>query len=323
MLIPSGSAEAAIVVEAIDDDIVEETETVAIEIEPQPTAYEVGAASSAVVSLISDDVDSSVSPIVSVVATDAQANEAGTATAVLTFSLDQPAAGDLAVAYSVTGSATPGDDYQALPGTVVFALGQQEIDLTVTPIDDDVVEDEENIIVTIDSDDDYEIDTIASTAAVVIVSDDANVSPSEPQVSLVVNDSKAAEAGLDQGQFTVSLDQPAGSPPVVNYSVAGTALSGADYQALSGSIAVAMGADSAVIDILPLDDLLVEMNETVEVTLTAGTDYQLGATTSGVVTISSDDVAMPSDPVVSLTVSDGAAAGRVDTGVITRPSGGE
>ena len=35
---------------------------------------------------------------------------------------------------------------------------------------------------------------------------------------------------------------------------------------------------------------MIESDETVEVTLTAGTDYQLGATISGSVTISSDDV---------------------------------
>ena len=115
--------------------------------------------------------------------------------------------------------------------------------------------------------------------------------------------------GLDTGVIALSLDQAAASEVTVSYTVGGTATSGTDYTALSGTAVFAVGADTVALTVTPIDDGLIESDETVEVTLTAGTDYQLGATTSGVVTISSDDVAMPTDPVVSLTVSDGAAAG--------------
>ena len=57
----------------------------------------------------------------------------------------------------------------------------------------------------------------------------------------------------------------------MTYSVAGTATPDDDYTALSGSVVILAGETSAVIDVTVLDDLLVEVAESVIVTLTGAT----------------------------------------------------
>ena len=208
---------------------------------------------------------------------------AGLDTGVITLSLDQAAASEVTVSYTVGGTATSGTDYAALSGTAVFAVGADTVALTVTPIDDGLIESDETVEVTLTAGTDYQLG--ATTSGVVTISSDDVAMPTDPVVSLTVSDGAAAEGGLDTGVITLSLDQAAASEVTVSYTVGGTATSGTDYTALSGTAVFAVGADTVALTVTPIDDGLIESDETVEVTLTAGTDYQLGATTSGVVTI--------------------------------------
>ncbi|MDJ0852853.1 MAG: Ig-like domain-containing protein [Myxococcota bacterium] len=103
----------------------------------------------------------------------------------------------------------------------------------------------------------------------------------------------AAEPDVD-GQFTVSLEEIASTVTTVTYSVAGTAASGVDFDALSGTVDIAPGALSATIDVTVIDDLEIEGAETVVVTLTGvsgDADVALGTADSATVTIADDDVA--------------------------------
>lgn len=59
-----------------------------------------------------------------------------------------------------------------------------------------------------------------------------------------------------------------GSPITVNYSGFGTAANGMDYTTLTGSVVIAAGAQTATIDVTPVNDALLESAETVVVTLT-------------------------------------------------------
>ena len=57
----------------------------------------------------------------------------------------------------------------------------------------------------------------------------------------------------------------------MNYTVSGSATADADYTALPGSVTIPANTFSATIDVAVLDDILVEGDETVTLTLT-GTD---------------------------------------------------
>ena len=60
-------------------------------------------------------------------------------------------------------------------------------------------------------------------------------------VTLTASAAEAREAGLQPGGFTVTRDGDTSAPLTVHYVVSGTAIAGADYQALSGSGAVRGG----------------------------------------------------------------------------------
>ncbi len=78
----------------------------------------------------------------------------------------------------------------------------------------------------------------------------------------------ADEAGLVNGEFTVTLSNPSSTDTVINYTVAGSASSGNDFTPLSGTVMILAGSTSATISVPVADDSLVEGTETVSVTLT-------------------------------------------------------
>ena len=87
-------------------------------------------------------------------------------------------------------------------------------------------------------------------------------------VSILANDPIAGEPN-DDGQFTVSLTNPSDSPTTIAYTVTGSANSGIDFAALSGTITLPAGITSGIIDLAVIDDLIVEGDEDVTITLTS------------------------------------------------------
>ena len=114
-------------------------------------------------------------------------------------------------------------------------------------------------------------------------------------VSLTATDPTGSEPGTDDGLFTVRLDGGQLAPPggiTVNYSVSGTAAAGADYVSLGGSVLIPAGASSATIPVDVLNDQVIELAESVALTLTGTNNAsatihpsQNGAT----VTVNDDD----------------------------------
>src|SRR6185436_19862960 len=82
-----------------------------------------------------------------------------------------------------------------------------------------------------------------------------------------------------------------GSALLVNYTVGGTATAGSDYTTLSGSVSIPIGQASATISVPVLDDAIVEVSETVVVTLSASVNYTVMAPSQATVTISDNDTA--------------------------------
>ena len=87
----------------------------------------------------------------------------------------------------------------------------------------------------------------------------------------------------------------------MRYTVSGTATPGSDYEALTGTLSLGAGQNTATLLVNPVNDNAFEPNETVVATLTADPAYGIGASASGTVTIESDDI-QPPEP-TSLQVS--------------------
>ena len=87
-------------------------------------------------------------------------------------------------------------------------------------------------------------------------------------VKILPSDTRMTEAG-DNGSFTVVRTGDLSQPLNVPYTVSGAATPGSDYEALSGTVTIPAGANSAAITLRSLADSVVESQEAITVTLTS------------------------------------------------------
>src|SRR5260221_4280479 len=108
-------------------------------------AYTVGSPSSATVTIADNDQPPPPLPIVTVVAADVNASEFGD---IGTFTITRTGStgGSLTVNYGLGGAAQNGIDYQQLPASVTISAGAASADITVTPINDSIVETDERVV---------------------------------------------------------------------------------------------------------------------------------------------------------------------------------
>ena len=287
----AGQTSATIDVAVIDDSILEDNESVTLTLDSITTGDAdilIGAADSATITISDNDI-----AILTIAANDATASEPGN-DGQFTVSISNASDTDTVVAYAIGGDATSGDDFTPLTGTVTILAGQTSATIDVTVIDDSILEDAENVTVTLESitsgDSDISLG-LDSTATVTISDDDA------AEVTITANDAAAAEPS-DDGQFTVSISNISDTDTVVSYTISGDAAAGDDFAALSGTVTILAGQTFAFIDVDTLDDSLIEASETVTVSLagiTSGdSNVSIGSIDSATVTIADDDAGIVS-----------------------------
>jgi subtilase family serine protease len=110
-------------------------------------------------------------PTVTMEATVPTTPENGTTPGIITVRRTGSTDADLVIPYAVRGSATPGSDYQPLPGTVTIPAGATTATIAVVPIDDTLVENDETVMAVVSADPGYQVGT-PSSATVTIINDD-------------------------------------------------------------------------------------------------------------------------------------------------------
>lgn len=141
----------------------------------------------------------------------------------------------------------------------------------------------------------------AGGSAFAVLLNDGDWGDVSPPLSISIGDVQIAEgnSGTTQAVLTVTLSEASSETVTLDYSTAdGTALAGSDYEAASGTLTFAPGETSKTITVNVLSDTVVEPNETFVVNLSNATGATI-ADGQGVVTITNDDVSLP-----SLTISD-------------------
>ncbi|MBO0322826.1 gliding motility-associated C-terminal domain-containing protein, partial [Muricauda sp. CAU 1633] len=194
--IPDGSDQATITITPIDDGDVEADETVTVTL-AAGTGYTVGAPASDTVTIESED-----TAVATITANDSAAAESPVNTGQFTVNLGATngTGSPITVGYTVTGDATPGDDYNALSGSVNIPNGQQAATILVTPIDDGLTELDETVIVTLDAGAGYIVGT-PDNATVTIASDD-DVQPSG--YTVIINQDPINAANQSAVSFSFS-----------------------------------------------------------------------------------------------------------------------
>ena len=274
VIIPAGSATVMVQFNPIDDKNVESDETVVVTITPKPT-YTVSG-SSAQVKIMDDDLLT-----VTIFPTDSSAAEPSTPGR---FSVKREGdlTGNLVVNYTVSGAASNGVDYVSLPGSVIIPSGMASADIVLTPIDDNLTEGDESVILTLVTNVAYNIGTPG--AATLFIRDDEKVS-----VSITATDNAASEPGDNTGRFQISRGPVVNGNLTVNFAISGTATPGVDYVPLDNPVVIPDGASSVSFDLIVFDDLHQEPTEDVILTLLPSTNYNLGSPNQAKVTIADDD----------------------------------
>ncbi len=276
-IVPQGQTFVDIPLEVFDDFTEEDDETVTITILPGP-GYNVGASGDATITIADNDQ----TPEVTIVATAPNAFEGGSP-AVLTFTRTGFTDFALDVFYGISGNAQVGSDFQPFGTNVQIPIGETSVTVEVNAVDDEVIEDDKSVIVTLANNAAYDIGQ-PSNATVTIVNDDL------PEVAIEATDNFASEAGQEPAEYTFTRTGPLGNTLTVEYTISGAATNTADFNTIADSIEFGVGQATTTLVITPVDDQLAEGFEDLTLTLDNIGTYAITAPGSATVVLDDDDV---------------------------------
>ena len=292
-----------------DDSAAEGNETVILTL-ASGTGYDVGSASMHTLTITDNETPST--PQANFAAsTSSAAESAGTRNIVV--NLSPVPTGNVTVNYTLSGTALRGTDYSisgvsSNSGTItVGTSGTANIPVAIT--DDSVVEESEEVILTLGIGTGYDVGTAITTHTLTITNNDT------PEANFAASTSSAAESAGTRN-IAVNLSPVPLGNVTVNYTLSGNATRDTDYtisgvSSTSGTITVGTSG-TANIPVEITDDSAVEGDETVILTLGSGTGYDVGTTTTThTLTITDNDRVAP-PPEVTITggsaVTEGGAA---------------
>ncbi|MFB2806433.1 Calx-beta domain-containing protein, partial [Microcystis sp. BLCC-F209] len=238
-------------------------------------------------------------PSVGLAVSPASVTEDGTSNLVYTFTRTGVTTNALTVNYTLGGTATLNTDYTrtGTTNTVTFAANSSTATVTVDPTADTTVESDETVTLTLAAGTGYKVGTTTPVTGT-IKNDDVTL----PSITLAVSPSSVTEDGTTNLVYTFTRSGVTTNALTVNYTLGGTATLNTDYTrtGTTNTVTFAAGSSTATVAVDPTADTTVESNETVILTLAAGTGYTVGTTTAVTGTITNDDVTLPS---ITLTVS--------------------
>lgn len=174
-------------------------------------------------------------PIVNIVATDANAAETGNDTGTFRISRTGSTLGPLTVSYTVAtgpGQATNDDYTPALTGAVTIPAGQSFVDITITPVNDKLVEGSETLTLTLGDTGSYDVG--ANKTATVTIAD----APTQ-----TISFDQPANKTFGDAPFTVSATASSGLP--VSFAASGACTVNGAVVALTGAGSCTITASQA------------------------------------------------------------------------------
>jgi hypothetical protein len=253
LTIPAGVTSATFTVPVLGDTVPEPDETFQVQLTgPTGAALAKGTGSAWITN---DDTLVSIAP--------ASRVESGGAMSFQVTLSGGPVAFPVTVSFATaagTGS-TAGRDYLATSGTLTILAGQPGAVIAIPVLDDAIDESDETFAVKLSTPINARLGT--ATALGTILDDDATPTVAIGDAAIVEGDSGARDL-----VFTVRLSAPSGLAITIPYSTAaGTATSGVDFTAASGTLTLVAGATTATLAVPILGDRAIEADETFFVNL--------------------------------------------------------
>ncbi len=203
----------------------------------------------------------------------------------VTFTVSKTGATALAhtVAYATAnGTATAGSDYTAASGTLSFASADTSKTFTVAVSDDTTFEGNETFTAALSAP--------SNGALIGDASGTATITENDAAPTLVISDQTATEGAVLT--FTVTRSGATALSHSVNYATAsGSATSGVDFTATSGTLTFAPADTSKTFTVTTTQDTVFEQAEGFTAVLSAPTNGIVLADGTGAGTISEDDSA--------------------------------
>ena len=252
-------------------------------------------------------------PIITLAVSPSVVTENGSTNLVYTFTRTGATTSVLAVNVSVGGTASLANDFtqtgatsfSATSARVTFAAGAATAKVTIDPKGDPIIESHETVQLTLSPGSGY---TIGSASAVTgTISNDDGIPALPPITTLIVVPSVVKEDGPSNLVYSFIRTGSISTALTINVKVGGSAAFGTDYiqtgaktfSATAATVTFAAGSSTTAVTIDPIADSSIEPNETVELTLSPGPGYSIGATLTSTGTIVNDDRAFAIAPLAS------------------------
>jgi hypothetical protein len=188
------------------------------------------------------------------------------------------------VDYSVTGGTATGGgtDYTLASGTVTIAAGNTTGSFNISINNDALDEDNETIIISLSNPTNCNIGS-TNTFTYTINDDDA-----APTIQFTTTSSSGLES-VSTKNVQLSLSAVSSKDVSVSFTTSGTATNGSDYSISSSPVTINAGATTANVTITINDDALVELDETVIISLSSPVNATIGTNSSHTYTIQNND----------------------------------
>lgn len=238
--------------------------------------------------------DNEVPPVVNLESTLHNVAEDG-GSLLITVTLNATSSQLITVAYSIVdGTATAGSDYVGMSGVLTFTPGITQLTISLNILSDTLTEGNETFFLSL----------VEAGNATLGGSNQATVTILEAgALSLVqfVSPAYSVNEGAGQATIAVSLNSAVTETVSVGYTMFnGTALAGEDYVAVSGVVNFAPGSTLQTFLVPITDDLLVEPDETITLTLRNPVNAELGSPITAGLTIIDDDTLPITVPITGL-----------------------
>ncbi|WP_404783507.1 Calx-beta domain-containing protein [Altericista sp. CCNU0014] len=282
-----GETSKVVTIPIINDTAYELNETVNLTLINPTGGAALGAQKAATLTIVDNDAQPGT---VEFGTTTYSVNENGTPITAVTLVRTGGSDGVVSVTLTPSNStANTPSDFSSSPITVNFANGETTKTVNIPIVNDSLFEGNETINLALSNPTGGTALGTQTAATLTIVDNDA-----QPTITIApaILSQNEGDGGTTALVFAVSLSNPSTQTITVNFATSnGTATSGVDYVASSGTLTFNPGETNQTITVLVNGDMIFEPNESFSINLTSPTNATLGTTISGNATIVNDDIA--------------------------------
>jgi len=281
LTLSAGHTSASIQVSSLANNVIQPDRHIVVSIGPAPTSYSIASPGSAVIT-ITGATGNAATPVATLRSATAYLTKGQPWP--VTISINKALTSTLTVSLTYGGNAQEGVDYTLPGGVIVVPAGQTSVQVAIPTVLDNVVEADRLLTVSLAPSSAYQIGS-PSAAAVAITSSVV------PELTIAGNVAAVAPGGA--ATFTITANQAPVKDTSVNYTVAGSAQPGQDFQPLVGTALLPAGQTQVTVVLRSIEKDVVFQP----------TDMVVGEwpIRIGQVFVKEGDGLMPGAPILSLT----------------------